>query len=182
MKGKLRKLQFEEIQASRPSDDEIHKKKRHPISLIADNIRSLHNVGALFRSADGAFIEHMYLCGFTGVPPRDEIRKTSLGAEEAMPWTYEKNAENVIADLKMKDYQIVALEHTTLSVDYRKAAYSFPLCLIVGNEYFGIQDHLVSKADLAITLPMHGVKQSLNVSVAFGIAVYEILSHWEEMI
>ena len=176
----LKKLTFEEIQASRPGPDLVLKTKRSPIVAIADNIRSLHNVGALFRTADGAFIEHLYLCGITGSPPRGEIRKTSLGAEESVPWSYEKNAAVVINRLKKQGYQIVALEHTSNSSHYCEADYRYPLCLIVGNEYHGMQDHLVEMADIAIEIPMLGVKQSLNVSVAFGIALYEILQKFQQ--
>ena len=177
----LKKLTFEEIQASRPGPEQVKQNKRNPIVVIADNIRSLHNVGALFRTSDGAFIEHLYLCGITGTPPRGEIRKTSLGAEESVPWSYEKDAASVITRLKTQDYQIVILEHTNNSDPYLEANYRFPLCLIVGNEYHGIQDHLVEMADIAIELPMLGVKQSLNVSVAFGIALYEILHKFQKL-
>lgn len=175
----IRKLSYEEIQRHRPDPQESLAKARRPISVILDNIRSLHNVGAIFRTSDGAFIEKLYLCGITGVPPRNEIRKTSLGAEETVPWEYNSEAANVIRQLRSRGYQIVALEHTDQSHHYRRAPLRFPLCLIIGHEYNGIQDHLVQMADLAIEIPMSGVKQSLNVSVAFGIAIYEIVDCWE---
>lgn len=177
--SKIRKLSYEEIQASRPGSEVVSQTARNPVVVLCDNIRSLHNVGAIFRTADGAHVEKIYLCGISGKPPRNEIRKTSLGAEESVPWEYVKDAVSVVSDLKLKDYQIVALEHTDSSVDYRQAAYKFPLCLIVGHEFHGINDHVVEMADMAIELPMLGVKQSLNVSVAFGIAVYEVVSTWE---
>jgi tRNA G18 (ribose-2'-O)-methylase SpoU len=177
--SKIRKLSYEEIQASRPGLEDISQKPRHPVVVLCDDIRSLHNIGAIFRTADGAFVEKIYLCGISGKPPRNEIRKTSLGAEESVPWEYAKDAENVVSDLKLKGYQIVALEHTDSSIDYRKADYKFPLCLIVGHEFHGVSDNIVEKADMAIDLPMRGIKQSLNVSVAFGIAVYEIINKLE---
>lgn len=170
----MRKLSFEEIQISRDRSRPIAK---IPITVVADNIRSLHNIGALFRTADGANIEKLYLCGISGTPPRNEIRKTSLGAEESVPWEYTADARTVIDTLSFKGYQIVVLEHTTQSQDYRTAPYRFPLCLIIGHEFHGVQDELVGMADLAIEIPMYGIKQSLNVSVAFGIAIYELLSH-----
>ena len=173
----LRKLTYEEIQHGRPEPEETLKQPRYPIVVIADNIRSLHNVGALFRTADGAHIEHLYLCGITAKPPRSEIRKTSLGAEESVPWTYVEEAARLIQELKEKGYQIVMLEHTSNSLNYQTAGYRFPLCLVVGNEYHGIQEHLVPLGDMAVEIPMYGIKQSLNVSVAFGIALYEILGH-----
>ena len=144
--------------------------------VIADNIRSAHNVGALFRTSDGAHIRHLYLCGITCTPPRTDIRKTSLGAEESVPWSHEPDAAALIDRLKGEGYQVVMLEHTTDSLHYRQAEYQFPLCLVVGNEYHGIQDHLVPLGDMAVEIPMLGIKQSLNVSVAYGIAVYEILA------
>lgn len=173
----LRKLDFEEIQQQRPTLDELRRMKRLPVRVLVDNIRSLHNVGAIFRTADAVNLEHLYLCGITGKPPRDEIRKTSLGAEESVPWSYTKDAMSVINELKDKHYQIVVLEHTNQSTDFRQAEYHFPLCLIIGNEYHGVQDALVNSADLAVEIPMYGIKQSLNVSVAFGILAYTVLNH-----
>jgi len=179
---KLRKLEFEEILDKRPSLEELQRIPRHPFVVLLDNIRSLHNVGAIFRTSDAVHLQHIYLCGITGRPPRDEIRKTSLGAEESVPWTFEQDAAQVIAGLRADGYQIIALEHTDHSEDYRRAKYNYPLCLIVGNEYLGVQDHLVEAADCAVEIPMHGIKQSLNVSVAFGIAAYGILTQWEDNI
>ena len=173
----MRKLSFEEAKQFRPNLQELQNRPRHPFVVLLDNIRSLHNVGALFRTADAVHLEHLYLCGITGKPPRDEIRKTSLGAEESVPWTFFKEARQVIEKLRQQGYQIVSLEHTDESADYRLAPYCFPLCLIVGNEYLGIQDELVTSSDMAVEIPMHGIKQSLNVSVAFGILVYELLNH-----
>ncbi len=176
----LRKLSYEEINDARPDPQDSLNSPRNRIVVIADNIRSAHNVGALFRTSDGAHIEHLYLCGITSQPPRADIRKTSLGAEESVPWSYEPDAAKLIEKLKTEGYQIVMLEHTSDSVDYRKAGYQFPLCLVVGNEYHGIQDELVPLGDIAVEIPMLGIKQSLNVSVAYGIAVYELLTHLQE--
>ncbi len=171
----IRKLEFEEIHDRQPTAEELQRMPRFPIAVIADNIRSVYNVGALFRTADGARIAHLYLCGITGTPPRDDIRKTSLGAEETVPWSYENDAAQIIKKLRARGYQIVVLEHTDKSVDYSKAELVFPVCLIIGNEYLGVQEHLIQQADLAVEIPMYGVKQSLNVSVAFGVVIYEFL-------
>ncbi len=172
----MRKLSFEELQAKKRDLTG----RRLPVSVLLDDVRSLHNVGAVFRSADGAAVEHLYLCGISGTPPRDEIRKTSLGAEESVPWSYHQDRLSLVHDLKRQGRQIVVLEQTTAAIDYRRASYRFPLVLIVGHEYQGVAEELVALADLAIELPMHGVKHSLNVSVAFGVAIYEIRRHWEE--
>ncbi len=166
-----RKLTFEELQAQKPSPAEL---TVIPVSLVIDNIRSLHNVGALFRTADAVRLEHLYLCGITGIPPRDEIRKTSLGAEESVSWSYHESATEIAARLRQKGYQIVCLEQTTDSRSYRAASYHFPLALIIGHEFNGVQNDLVRLSDLGIEIPMNGIKHSLNVSVAFGVAVYEI--------
>lgn len=172
----MRKLSFEELQAQKLDLNS----RRLPVSVLLDDVRSLHNVGAVFRTADGAAVEQLYLCGISGTPPRDEIRKTSLGAEESVPWSYHQDPVSLVHDLKRQGRQIVVLEQTTAGVDYRRAFYRFPLVLIVGHEYQGVAEELVALADLAIELPMHGVKHSLNVSVAFGVAIYEIRRHWEE--
>lgn len=169
----IKKFSFEELQKRQ---ERLKKIQPFPVSVIVDNIRSLHNVGAIFRTADGANVERIYLCGISGTPPRNEIRKTSLGAEQTVPWNYEKDAANVVQKLKKSDYQIVVLEQTSQSVDYKKAEYKFPLCLVVGHEYDGIQEDLITLSDIAIEIPMFGHKLSLNVSVAFGIAIYEIMN------
>jgi len=173
----LRKLQYEEILAQARDLDTVKKSPKRPIVAVIDDIRSLHNVGAIFRTADGAGLDKLYLCGITGTPPRNEIRKTSLGAEDAVSWEYHHNALDVTQRLQQQGYQIVVLEHTTHSIDFQKAKYEFPLCLVVGHEHYGVSDQVVQMSDLAIEIPMFGLKQSLNVSVAFGIAVYEIVRH-----
>lgn len=175
MNSQIRKLEFEEILEKRPTLQKLATSPKRPFVVLLDNIRSLHNVGAIFRTADAVNLQHIYLCGITGKPPRDEIRKTSLGAEESVPWSYEQDAVAVIQKLRKTGFQIVALEHTDKSVDFRSKSYTYPLCLIVGNEYLGIQDHIVKECDLAVEIPMHGIKQSLNVSVAFGVIAYELL-------
>ena len=146
------------------------------ISALLYNIRSLHNVGSMFRTADGAGVKKLYLCGETGTPPRAEIAKTALGAEESVPWEYWMNAVECIAKLKKEGIQIVALELTPKSVDYRKFVAKGPVCLVVGSEIKGIPPDLLALCDDCIQIPMRGIKESLNVSVAFGIAAYQLTS------
>jgi len=141
---------------------------------MLDNIRSLHNVGAIFRTADAAGVGKLYLCGMTGTPPRPEIRKAALGAEETVAWEYFKQTHEALDRLKGDGYFIVALESTPASLDYRRAVYQFPLALVVGHEYNGITPEILALCDAVISLPMRGVKISLNVAVAFGVAAYEI--------
>lgn len=145
-----------------------------PIYALLDDIRSLHNVGSIFRTADGAGVQKLFLCGITRIPPRAEIRKAALGAEESVPWEYHPDPLPVVGCLKAEGVQIVALEATPEAIEYDKAHYHFPLCLIVGHEFRGIRPELLQVADLMVKIPMRGTKISLNVAVAFGVAVYHI--------
>jgi len=146
---------------------------------VLDNVRSLHNVGAIFRTADAAGVGKLYLCGMTGAPPRHEIRKAALGAEEVVAWEYFKQTSETLLKLKSEGYFLLALESTPASIDYRRAAYRFPLALVVGHEYNGIAPEILALCDAAIALPMRGIKVSLNVAVAFGVAAYEIANRSE---
>jgi tRNA G18 (ribose-2'-O)-methylase SpoU len=177
---RLKKLSFKELQSARRGLDEKPGSPRLPVSVLLDDIRSLHNVGSIFRTSDAVYVEKLYLCGITGTPPRNEIRKTSLGAEESVPWSFFENPLEVTRLLKNQGYRLVALEQTNGSINYRAASYSFPLCLILGHEYRGIRDELIEACDMAIDIPMHGLKTSLNVSVSFGVVIYHIRSWWEQ--
>ncbi len=145
-----------------------------PLSVVLNNIRSLYNVGSIFRTADGAGVEKLWLCGITGYPPRADISKTALGAEESMPWEYNQHAAFVLKQLKEKKYEIVLLEQTAGAIDYNDFKPKGPVCLVMGNEITGVSDDLLSLCDTAIEIEMTGVKNSLNVAVAFGIAAYHI--------
>jgi tRNA G18 (ribose-2'-O)-methylase SpoU len=150
-----------------------------PFVAVLDNVRSLHNVGAIFRTADAAGVGKLYLCGMSGTPPRPEIRKAALGAEETVAWEYFKQTHEALEILKKEGYLILALESTPASIDYRRAAYRFPLALVVGHEYNGIAPEILARCAAAVSLPMRGMKISLNVAVAFGIAAYEISNQLE---
>ncbi|MBN1154630.1 RNA methyltransferase [candidate division KSB1 bacterium] len=158
--------------------DEIQEIPRKRIRVVLDNVRSLYNVGSIFRTSDAAGVEMLYLCGITGRPPRAEIHKAALGAENSVPWSHAPDSASVIRQLKREGYRIVVLEHTDSGVHYLEAGYQFPLCLVVGHEITGVADEAVSLADMAIEIPMAGYKQSLNVSVAYGIAIYHIISQY----
>lgn len=174
----IRKLTFQEITALRPTLEEMPEKKRFPISVVLENIRSLYNVGSIFRTSDGAGIEKLYICGYTACPPRKEIDKTALGSTDSVRWEWRKSAKEAIDELKAKGYTIVALEHTDKSVSIWKAAFRFPLCLVIGNEVDGVSQETLDACDAAIEIPMYGVKQSLNVAVAYGIGVYAIVEKY----
>lgn len=171
----MRKLTFEEITAKRLSRKQIATVQRFPIFTLLDNIRSLHNVGSIFRTADAVRLSKLYLTGITGHPPRKEIDKTALGSVDTVPWEYHENPLPSIKKLKEKGVQIVSLEHTSESLSYRDVTYHFPVCLVIGNEVFGIQEEILKLSEIAIDIPMFGVKQSLNVTVAYGIVIYDIL-------
>ncbi|HYG74515.1 MAG TPA: TrmH family RNA methyltransferase [Planctomycetota bacterium] len=147
-------------------------------SALLEDLRSLWNVGSIFRSADGAGFGALYLCGITGCPPHKSIAKTSLGAEEHVAWSHHSNALDILQDLRAQKVQIIALEKTEnsvlLSEALTKKLIHPPLCLIVGNEVAGVSAQALSRADLVCHLPMHGVKTSLNAAVAFGIAAYAL--------
>lgn len=149
-----------------------------PFGALLEDVRSLWNVGSIFRTADGAGVGALYLCGITGCPPRKEIAKTSLGSEEVVPWEYHAGALDVVPRLKAAGVHIVGLELTESSrpLDARlsQAPLPAPLCLAVGNEVAGLSAELLNVCDEVCHLPMRGVKHSLNVAVAFGIAAYRI--------
>lgn len=148
--------------------------KSPALVAVVDNVRSMHNVGAIFRAADGAGAGGLVLCGITACPPRNEIRKAALGAEEAVPWRYQRETLAAIRDLHRQGYFVVALESTESSQSLYDAQLQSPLALIVGHEFHGITEAALNEVDAVVHLPMLGSKISLNVSVAFGIAVYEI--------
>ncbi|MSS70708.1 MAG: TrmH family RNA methyltransferase [Candidatus Latescibacteria bacterium] len=149
--------------------------ERNPIYVIVENVRSLFNVGAIFRTADGVKARKVFLTGFTGTPPRREIEKVALGADRAVPWTYCADTRSVICGLRREGVQILALERTDRSVDFQDYPYSFPVAVVVGHEVAGIADETVSACDASVHIPMCGIKRSLNVSVACGVLLYEVL-------
>ncbi len=177
-RSSIRKLSFDEIFSRQPNLETLQKMERLPIYAVAENIRSMHNVGSFFRSSDGARIAHLFLTGFTAQPPRLEIEKTALGATDSVPWSYSQNTAEVVHALKKRGVQIVVVEHTSASVNYFEADYSYPLCLVMGNEVDGVSEEIVQMADLAVEIPMLGIKQSLNVSVAYGIVLYHVLGKY----
>lgn len=144
------------------------------IILLAHSIRSLWNVGSLFRTADAFHVEKIFLTGYTAVPPRREISKTALGAEEYVPWEKEEDPRKTIAQLKKQGYAIVALEQARGAVDVKDFAPPSKVCLIVGHEVLGVPKELLQLCDAIVHIPMHGKKESLNVAVAAGIALHHL--------
>ena len=173
----MRKLRHEEM--PRPDPAAAALLPKHPISVLVENVRSIHNVGSIFRSSDAAFIEHLYLAGISGTPDNAALHKTALGAQDTVPWSYVRDPETVVRQLKDVDYTIGVLEITdTPTFAYELEAGHFPLCLVVGNELHGVDDALIRMADLALEIPQFGAKQSLNVAVAYGIAIFDIVRRY----
>ncbi|OGN29818.1 MAG: hypothetical protein A3A33_00820 [Candidatus Yanofskybacteria bacterium RIFCSPLOWO2_01_FULL_49_25] len=149
--------------------------KKQLLYLILNNIRSAYNVGSIFRAADGAGVAKIYICGFTPTPDNPKIAKTALGAEKVIPWEYHKQVGRLIKKLKSDGIRIVALELHASSKNILTYKPRFPMALIVGNEIAGVPQSVLALADDTIEIPMHGKKESLNVSVATGIALYQLL-------
>lgn len=146
------------------------------IRLIAHNIRSLWNIGSFFRSADASGVEHVYLTGYTARPPREEISKTALGAESWIPWSAHADVMEAVTDAKEHGYSIVSLELSVASTDIFTYTWPEKVCLVVGHEIDGVPDDVLNVSDAVLHIPMHGKKDSLNVSVAAGIAMMQARS------
>lgn len=167
----MHKLTIEENKTRK----ELFKQTNRPrceVYLILDNIRSAHNVGAIFRTCDGAGVSRVYLCGITPTPPNKEIEKTALGTVDSVPWEYYESSKELIIELKSRGVQIVALEITDQSVDYRQFDYMSPTAIVLGNEVEGIEEEVLALADSAIEIPMHGMANSLNVATSAAIIVF----------
>ena len=167
-----RKLTHPELQARQMEIQSAGEKI--PLIVVLNNIRSLYNVGSIFRTADGIGVEKLYLCGITPIPPDTQITKTALGAEKTVSWKFFERAVNAIKQAKSEGYKIVLLEQTQTSVMYHDFIPDGPTCLVLGNENAGVSDELLELSDAAIEIEMAGLKNSLNVSVAFGIVGYHL--------
>ena len=146
-----------------------------PVSIVLDRVRSLYNVGAFFRSADAAGVEKLHLTGYTGHPPHAGISKTALGAEDHVAWEHNGDPLQVVDSLRASGHEIAVIETDTRSVDLYEWVPNFPVGLVLGNEVDGVLPEITERADVRIRIPMLGVKQSLNVAVAGGIVMYELL-------
>lgn len=175
----MRKLSHDEIAGRRFTPEELSRQPRTPLYALLDNVRSLYNVGSIFRTSDGARISKLFLCGYTPHPPRKEIDKTALGATASVPWEFYKNPLDAVENLKSQHIRICVVEHTDRSIPYYTLQKEdFPLCIVVGNEITGVSPEIISVADQAIEIPMYGMKQSLNVAVAYGIVVFDLMRIW----
>jgi len=172
-----RKKDFE-----RPRDrlrrSEIDSLAHAPVFGLLDNIRSVWNVGSIFRTADAAGLAGLYLCGMTATPPRPDMEKTALGATETVPWDYWPDAAAAVADLKRRGICVVALEQTADARPYDALDCPFPACVVVGHEVDGVSHEVLEAADIRAEIPMNGVKKSMNVAVSFGVMAFAMTGAW----
>ncbi len=169
----MRKLRSDQLY--RPTVAAYRQRRKPPVQLIVDNVRSLLNVGALFRTADAFLVEKLYLVGISGCPPHREIEKTALGATRSVAWDYYAEPTRLIADLESAGYAIWVVEHTDRSVPLEGWDPPERVALVLGNEVYGVTEPFLAAAEGAIEIPQFGTKHSLNVSVAGGIVLYHTM-------
>lgn len=171
----MKKLTHSQISENRSTLETIDKVTKLPVYVVLNSIRSNYNVGSIFRTSDGAMIEKLYLCGYTPHPPKKEILKTALGSTESVDWEYVEDPKKVVLKLKKEGVKICALEQTNKSIPhYNLTSSDFPICLLIGNEITGVSQELIDLCDMSIEIPQYGIKQSLNVAVAYGVAIFEL--------
>lgn len=171
-----RKLKLDELK--RPSISEFQEKEKYPVILILENIRSLNNIGSMFRSADACGISAIYLVGFTAQPPHRDINKTAIGATESMNWKYFENTEEAIRSVEKDGYRCFAIEQTENSIPLQMSEWKMyeKIALILGNELTGVDQRTIDKCQGTVEIPQFGTKHSFNVSVCAGIVLWDIIS------
>lgn len=172
MPRKLKTIEIERI-----SVEEFQQAEKMPLVVVLDNVRSMYNIGSVFRTADAFRVEEVLLCGITATPPSNEIHKTALGAEESVAWQYFKETTDAVAYLKDKGYTLCAIEQCEGSVmlnDFKKEA-GRKYAVFMGNEVKGVQQQVIDECDVCIEIPQFGTKHSMNVSVTAGIVMWEMV-------
>lgn len=175
----MRKLKITELNRLNP--EEFKQTTKIPLVVILDNVRSLHNVGAVFRTSDAFLVEAVYLCGITATPPHAEIHKTALGAEDTVCWKYMEKTSDAVMELKKKGYYIAAVEQAEQSIRLNelKIEDRRPYAIILGNEVKGVDQEVMNLCDTCIEIPQFGTKHSLNVSVTSGIVIWELFKQFK---
>lgn len=174
--AQMRKLKTEEL--NRPDLQEFKAADKLPVVVVLDNVRSMHNVGSTFRTADAFAISGIALCGITAQPPHREIHKTALGATESVDWKYYDSTLAACETLRAEGYQIMAIEQVENSIalqDYKPSP-DQKLAIVFGNEVFGVEEEIVAMADGCIEIPQFGTKHSLNISVTVGVVVWDLVT------
>lgn len=167
-----RKLQVQEM--NRLSVEAFKNSDKTPLIAVLDNVRSQHNVGAVFRTADAFRLAGVWLCGICCTPPNDEIHKTALGAEETVDWRYVEDTREAVRLLHEQGWKVYAVEQTTNSITPDRIELDGPTAVVFGHEVFGVQQEVIDRCDGTIEIPQYGTKHSLNVSVTAGIILYEL--------
>lgn len=171
----MRKLKNEELE--RKTVEDFKESTKNPIIIVLDNVRSMNNIGSIFRTSDAFLVEKLYLCGITAVPPHREIQKTALGATESVDWKYFESITEAIYQLKESGYKIVAVEQTTESIflDLFAPLKGEKFALIFGNEIDGVSDEAINSCDYSLEIPQFGSKHSFNISVSVGIVLWDLI-------
>lgn len=171
-----RKLKNEEL--DRISVDEFKSTEKTPFVVVLDNIRSLNNIGSVFRTSDAFLIEKVYLCGITAKPPHRDIQKTALGATETVEWEYFENTIDTVKELKNNGYKIAAIEQAENSIMLNEYSISEneKLAIIFGNEVNGVEQKVIDECDIVIEIPQFGTKHSLNISVSVGVVIWDLFN------
>lgn len=169
----MQKLKVTEM--NRLTVEEFKKKEKTPLIVILDNVRSLHNVGSIFRTADAFLLQAVYLCGITSTPPNAELHKTALGAENSVEWIYFEETQKALEELHKEKYKIFAIEQARESLPLNTIQLNSEekYAIVLGNEVKGVQQAVVDACDGCIEIPQYGTKHSLNVSIAGGIVIWE---------
>lgn len=171
----MRKLKINEL--NRLTVDEFKHTEKLPLVVVLDEVRSLHNIGSVFRTSDAFLVEKIYLCGITATPPHPEIHKTALGAEDSVDWVYFNNTLDAVKELHQKDFTVLAIEQVEGStmLDNLELKREKKYAIVMGNEVKGVQQSVVDACDGCIEIPQYGTKHSLNVSVTTGIVLWEFV-------
>lgn len=170
----MRKLTNSEL--NRINVNEYKSSEKTPIIVVLDNVRSLNNIGSVFRTSDAFLVEKIYLCGITATPPHRDIQKTALGATESVDWRYYENALDAIQELKAANYKIISIEQVagSISLEQFEVVNNQKYAVIFGNEVKGVQQSLIDISDNCIEIPQFGTKHSFNISVSAGIVLWEL--------
>jgi tRNA G18 (ribose-2'-O)-methylase SpoU len=172
----MRKLRNSELR--RLGIEEFKETEKIPLVVVLDNIRSLNNIGSVFRTADAFLVERIFLCGITATPPHKEIHKTALGATDSVDWSYAESTEDLVRELKSEGFEILAVEQAeaSLSLNEFSPEENVKYAVVFGNEVKGVQQSVVDLCDACLEIPQFGTKHSLNVSVSCGIVLWDLFA------
>ncbi len=176
----MRKLKNSEL--DRLSVEDFKRTKKTPIIVVLDNIRSLNNIGSVFRTSDAFLVEKIYLCGITATPPHKDIHKTALGSTETVDWEYVENIMDLVQHLKSENVKVISIEqaeHATMLNDFEPEP-NTTYALVFGNEVKGVKQEVVSASDMVLEIPQFGTKHSLNISVSVGVVIWDVFAKLKE--